>query len=354
MGEMKVEEMLFLFVFLALALQYFVYDPLVEYWENKPPFSEQVVSFFTSFWVQVVLVILGIIIFIFFNIQFQKRKIEKIIEKKEMDDKLHNEEILILKFLDQKLKFLDSDELKKWMEDVKELDLSEYTKHKFENKLEDQQIWARLFYRVKLEEERVYEARSEKREIEEDIAKLKQDRYNEELKNKDNDKIILEGLDADNTLVYEIENLQQKEIDALKNDGFKEVNEYDPIMNENSTFLVKQILNHSPTHTFLVGRIKEILEQHLDPDEIRTHDTRDADITFEVESRIYAIEVETGTLLSKKKQLKEKVRFLNNKYGNDNWFFVVSRRDLVKKYKPHGKVTSRAGVSKIIEKLANS
>jgi hypothetical protein len=112
-------------------------------------------------------------------------------------------------------------------------------------------------------------------------------------------------------------------------------------------------LNHSATHSFLVERIKQILEQHISSNKIRRHDTRDADLTFQVNHKIYALEVETGSGLTKKKKLEEKVALLNNKYGQ-NWYIVVSNRDLAKKYREYGKVVPRKGVCKIIENLAQN
>jgi hypothetical protein len=56
-------------------------------------------------------------------------------------------------------------------------------------------------------------------------------------------------------------------------------------------------------------------------------------------------------LPSKKEQRKEKVNYLNRKYGKNCWF-VISHRNLGKKYLEFGRVTTRTGVSEIIEKIA--
>ena len=165
--------------------------------------------------------------------------------------------------------------------------------------------------------------------------------------------MVLEKLDTEDISIYEIEKLNKKEIEVLEREGYKKTNQYDPIEKKNVTFLVRQILNHSPSHTFLVARIKQLLEKYISPRRIRIHHTRDADITFQINYKIYAFEIEKGSLLTKKKRLREKVSFLNNKYGQ-NWYFIVINRNLAKKYRKYGKVTSRMGVRKIIEKLVKN
>ena len=52
---------------------------------------------------------------------------------------------------------------------------------------------------------------------------------------------------------------------------------------------------------------------------------------FEINNKKYAIEVETGSAFKKIKDLKEKIKLLNKNYHK--WFFVVTDRNLVKKYK---------------------
>ncbi|MFH0808555.1 MAG: hypothetical protein V1888_02975 [archaeon] len=192
-----------------------------------------------------------------------------------------------------------------------------------------------------------------KKKLSEEIEALRKQRYLEELRLKDYHDAVLEKLKIEETLIYENRELNKKEIEALEKEDYKKINEYDPIKSKNTTFLVKQILNHSPSHTFLVARIKQLLEKYIDIKKIKIHETRDADITFEIKYKIYAFEIEKGSLLNKKNQLEKKVSFLNNKYGQ-NWYFIVTNRDLSKKYRKYGKVTSRMGVRKIIEKLVRN
>lgn len=93
-------------------------------------------------------------------------------------------------------------------------------------------------------------------------------------------------------------------------------------------------MGHSATHTFLVWSVKRLLED-FDVTRIEEHDTRDEDITFIHYNKKYAIEIETGTILKKIRQLKNKAHYLNNKYPK-RWFFVVSNRNLQSQYKKYG------------------
>ena len=62
--------------------------------------------------------------------------------------------------------------------------------------------------------------------------------------------------------------------------------------------------------------IKEFLTKKVD--KIREARTADADIIFEVNKTKYAIEIETGKVLkTNKKQLLQKIKLLNEKYGKN-------------------------------------
>ena len=106
----------------------------------------------------------------------------------------------------------------------------------------------------------------------------------------------------------------------------------DLVTNEVQLFLLKPRHNESLTHHFFVYNISEFLELNgLEP---MNYFTRKSDIVFTIKGVKYAIEVETGTAFSKIKNLKEKVKYLNEHY--DKWFFVVTKRKFVKKYKKFG------------------
>ena len=251
----------------------------------------------------------------------------------------------VRRLLNRNIEGLNSNEIEKFIEILKKYDNESRIRSKIiEVKKGLGRVEIREYQKTK---------RYEREKLLQEIEELRQQKYLEELRLKDHHDAVLRKLGTEENLIYDIGKLNKKEIEVLQKEDYKKTNEYDPIECKNKTFFVKQILNHSPSHTFLIARIKQLLEKYISPNKIRTHDTKDADLTFEIKYKIYALEIETGTLLAKKKQLRKKVSLLNNKYGQ-NWYFVVINRDLMKKYREYGKVMSRMGVGKIIEKLAKN
>jgi len=98
--------------------------------------------------------------------------------------------------------------------------------------------------------------------------------------------------------------------------------------------------------------IKTLLNiSYFEVEKIVEHETREPDLTFRVKGKLFAIEIETGTLLRKKDQLEKKIKDLNGKYKN-RWLIVVSKRELVNKYSSFGLCTQRKWVCEKLEKMA--
>lgn len=57
---------------------------------------------------------------------------------------------------------------------------------------------------------------------------------------------------------------------------------------------------------------------------------------FTLKGKKIAIEVETGSMLTRRKVFEEKVKELNKNY--DKWFFVVTDKNKVSSYREFGKV----------------
>ena len=196
--------------------------------------------------------------------------------------------------------------------------------------------------------EKIEGLKQEQQEISTQIIDLKKEKRM--ITNKEEAELedIKENLNIEEETVFYGTDLEEKELEVLKKEGYSQSNEYSIFSNQNETVLIKPILNHSNTHIFLSYEIKELLES-LEMDNIQEHLTRDADITFKHKNKYYAIEIETGNLLKKKEQLKEKIDYLNKKYKN-RWIFVVTNKNLVSEYKKHGFTTQRSQVKKTLEK----
>ncbi|MBA3063808.1 hypothetical protein FP803_00020 [Candidatus Woesearchaeota archaeon] len=82
--------------------------------------------------------------------------------------------------------------------------------------------------------------------------------------------------------------------------------------------------------------------------ETELYTTKKPDIVFEINGKRYAIEIETGSVLSKVSRMKEKVKLLNENY--DEWFFVVTDPNKVRKYLKFGNAVSARYVKSRLNK----
>jgi len=200
-------------------------------------------------------------------------------------------------------------------------------------------------------EEKLREIINEKNLVKREIKELELEA--EKLRRSDNaEKASLKyELEMDENKVFDKVNLNEKEIEILLEEGYRQVNEYCVFQKKIITVLIRPTLNHSVAHTFLVWSVRQLLESYFEVEKIVEHETRDADLTFRIRRKFFAIEVETGTLLRKKEQLEKKIRYLNGRYKN-RWLIVASKRELVKKYSSFGPCTQRKWVCEKLEKMA--
>jgi hypothetical protein len=182
------------------------------------------------------------------------------------------------------------------------------------------------------------------------IEDLNKEIYAKQLYEKDKNEIILWELKAEDNPVFYKENLSKEQINALIENGYHSVCEYDIIKKKPMNVLVKTKLNHSPTHAFLVWNVTKVLDKINGIKNIREFLTKEADVVFNFKNKLYALEIETGSLLYKEKQLKEKVNHLNKNYPK-RWIFIVSNKNLLSKYRKFGLATQRKGVLEKLEKM---
>ena len=96
--------------------------------------------------------------------------------------------------------------------------------------------------------------------------------------------------------------------------------------------MLKPRHNESLTHLFVTYDTAEYLESK--GIKVQKYVTVKPDIVFELNGKRCAIEIETGSVLTKVKNMKEKVKMLNKNY--DEWFFVVTNKNKVLEYKKFG------------------
>jgi predicted hydrolase (HD superfamily) len=115
-------------------------------------------------------------------------------------------------------------------------------------------------------------------------------------------------------------------------------------------YLIKPRRTESPQHIFLIKDISNYLKTFTN--NVKTYRSVKPDIVFRINRKEYAIEVETGKILrANKKAIVKKVKSLNKKY-KDNWFFVVTDKNLTSQYNKLGKTCDRRYLASIISRIA--
>ena len=199
-------------------------------------------------------------------------------------------------------------------------------------------------------ESRVEARKKELLEIEKDIEEKDEERRIKSTYEESNADMIATQLETWKNNVFIKSKLSKNQIRGLEKKGFKQVNEYSIKENKFIRVLVRPNSNHSKTHAFLVWDTIRLLKDFKEIKNIQEHQTVDADITFNFNNKRYAIEVERGDLIRKKKQAQEKIEWLNKKYRK-RWMFIVSNKNLLQKYKELGFSTQRKQVSENLKIL---
>ena len=294
----------------------------------------------------ILIFLLGILASYIFHLIYRLAKRRRQ-EKFGLKMKLEAEQKRIDQFLKTNLRELEANKLKSKLRRVNKSRLIEkYPKLK--NKIKEaKNVLVELKHKSEMNQ--IINAKIQLRE---EVKQLRKEK--EELERKDDSKraSVEYDLELDKNPVFDKSKLTKTEIEVLLKRGYTQTNEYCVAKRGIITILIKPILNHSVAHTFLVWSTRQLLEEYGVIENIKEHKTRDADLTFEVDEKIFAIEIETGSLLRKKKQLDKRIIYLNKKYGK-RWMIVVSNRNLVKKYKRFGMCIQRKQVLKKLEKIIN-
>lgn len=201
------------------------------------------------------------------------------------------------------------------------------------------------------EKEKRKEARKQElKQIERNIEEKDEDLRIKSTYEESNADVIATQLEIWKNDVFIKSKLSKNQIKGLWRKGFKEVNEYSVKENRFIRVLVKPDSNHSKTHAFLVWDTMRLLKDFKGIKNIQEHLSVDADITFNFNNKRYALEVERGDLIRKRKQAQEKLEWLNRKYRK-RWMFIVSNKNLLSKYQKLGFATQRKQVSENLRKL---
>ena len=159
---------------------------------------------------------------------------------------------------------------------------------------------------------------------------------------------VVIDIDADRGY-FKLRDLNRDEIIYLFDENYKRTVQFD-LYGQQAVWLVRPPgVKESAEHFLLVKFIEDYLEDNY-RFPVWTYRTKMPDIIFEVKNRKIAIEIETGkNLRNNRKQFLEKAAWLDENFG-DNWFFVVTNRNLVKKYKRCGRTFTRKNAIRGIER----
>lgn len=306
--------------------------------------------FITAKGILILLIVLSPLI-LYLNYKWSKAIYFRLERKKAIAKRLQEQEVAIKKLLSTNLEELNIHQTGRYIRtiekeryNIRNADFEHYKQGLLDKFEKAQRLYELLKHKSEIDG---YEY--QKKNYKEYLEILERQRRRLEREERTEKRHIMYKLQAEDTNVFYKEELKEDEIDVLKEEGYKQVNEYDIFSQSVRTFLVKSPLNHSSSHTFLVWSIKRLIEDIKGTEKVEEHITREADITFRYKKKVFALEIETGNLLSKKDQLKAKVAMLNRKYGK-RWMFVVSNKELLPLYRKWGTSTQRTEVEKVLEK----
>ena len=154
------------------------------------------------------------------------------------------------------------------------------------------------------------------------------------------------GVD-ENKRYFRKSKLNSDEIKYLLSNGYQTAKFKSLITNKTEIFLLQPRHNESLMHLFMIYNISEFLEKNGIETEL--YITKKPDIVFQIKDKRYAIEVETGSVLSKINRMEEKVKLLNQDY--EEWFFVITNKNKVKDYKKYGDAVDKRYVKLRLNKL---
>src|SRR3989344_4040219 len=146
---------------------------------------------------------------------------------------------------------------------------------------------------------------------------------------------------------YKEKELNKDEVEYLIKEGYRPFSQKSIVTNKLESYLLKPRHNESLNHMFVIYDIMEYLDKKGVKANMYT--TRMPDIVFSHNGKRYAIEVETGTVIEHVDRINKKIKLIESQNYNA-WFFIVTNRNLVKKYKKFGETLDSRF---IVRKLKN-
>jgi len=266
-----------------------------------------------------------------------------------LNKKAEAQKEMIRDFLNKELHYLNYWELVGLLDKVKHLKLHKDVKTSYGREFEAKLKESEKVLKLKIKENEISELNDRKIDLQREIEELEKEKHRKLISDANKSEYIKGRLKIEENYVFRKDKLNKNQVNVLLENGFDHFNEYDIIEKKLLPVLIKTDVGHSPAHLFVVWSVKRYLKTIEWVSKIEEHFTRDADLTFNYGGKKFAFEIETGTLLGKKEQLTEKVKYLNRKYRK-RWAFVPTNRNLVGKYNEFGTSIQRSQMSNFLEK----
>lgn len=271
---------------------------------------------------------------------------------KEYWGRVERERDKIKDFLEYDIEGSSTQELKKHYSDLEEAEFSKEALApyliKWYNNLNA------IHYLIQKDEhlEIIEEFEEEKEELQEEIKKLEKEKKQKvkEKKYPTEQKEFLKNHEG--SIQLDATDFTEEQKRWLEGEGFQRTHQWCINKKDSVEFLIKPRHNESLSHAYLTGAIFDYVKR-LDSN-AKLSTTKTADIIFSSDGSSWAVEIETGKVHEKnKKQLLEKVKILNEKFP-ERWFFIVTNKNLLSKYRKLGETFDRSSVIERIDEIFSS
>ncbi len=148
--------------------------------------------------------------------------------------------------------------------------------------------------------------------------------------------------------LYSVKDLSTKQIEELERLGFERIHTTKHGKGGDTDYLVKPRGNETALHHFICKVVEEDLRKHTEKIELK--ETMEPDVLAEINGKVIAFEVETGSRLRQDEEIL-RGKFDRVRENYPVYYIVVTDRLIKNKYKKFGEVITRGEIKTIIERL---
>ena len=150
---------------------------------------------------------------------------------------------------------------------------------------------------------------------------------------------------------YKRKDLNEDSFKYLLKKGYQEYEAYSINSLKKDNFIIKPRFNEGVAHAFFTYDVAEYLEKK--GCNVELFETKMPDIICETNGKRFAFEIETGTVPTNPGRFKEKLALLKEQRYN-KWFFIVTTKHLVGKYKKFGNTIDPRSLKGTLDKIVKN